>query len=62
MRYRLKLTPDDNGTFLVTSPDFPEVKTFGHTKAEAQRQGRAAIGEAIAARKAERTKKKPSKA
>ena len=35
IRYRVKLTPDDNDTFLVTSPDFPEVITFGETREEA---------------------------
>jgi hypothetical protein len=27
--YTVILTPDDNGTFLVTCPDLPEVATFG---------------------------------
>lgn len=34
MRYPVKVTPDDNGTFLVTFPDVPGA-TFGATKAEA---------------------------
>ena len=29
LRYPVKLTPDDNGTILVTAPDLPEVSTFG---------------------------------
>lgn len=29
MRYPVKLAPDDNGTVLVSTPDFPEVVTFG---------------------------------
>lgn len=48
--YRLALTPDDNGTYLVTSNDFPEVTSFGKTREEAIRQGEAAVLEAIAAR------------
>ena len=27
--YRVHLAPDDNGTVLVTSPDFPELTSFG---------------------------------
>ncbi len=48
--YPLILTPDDNGTFLVTCPDLPEVTSFGETEAEARAQGRAAVEEAVAAR------------
>jgi antitoxin HicB len=48
--YRVLLTPDDNGTLLVTCPDLPEVTTFGSNKAEALRHARDAIEEAIAAR------------
>ncbi len=33
MIYRLSLEPDDNGTVLVTSPDFPLV-TFGEDRAD----------------------------
>lgn len=33
-RYRLSLKPDDNGTILVTSPDFPVV-TYGDDEASA---------------------------
>ncbi|MGH6825153.1 type II toxin-antitoxin system HicB family antitoxin [Methyloceanibacter sp.] len=50
LRYRIKLEPDDNGTLLVTSPDFPEVTTFGESKDDALRHARNAIEEAIAAR------------
>jgi antitoxin HicB len=28
LRYPVKLSRDDNGTLLVTAPDFPEVATF----------------------------------
>lgn len=33
--YPVKLTPDDNGTLLVTFPDVPEAVTFGDDEAEA---------------------------
>jgi antitoxin HicB len=33
--YPVTLQKDDNGTFLVTFPDFPEAQTFGDTKDEA---------------------------
>ena len=52
LRYRIELEPDDNGTLLVTSPDLPEVTTFGEDKDEALRRARDAIEEAIAARMA----------
>ena len=48
--YHLELTPEDNGTFFVTSRDFPEVTTFGETKDDACRNAVGAIEEAIAAR------------
>lgn len=47
--YALSLTPDGD-TWLVTSPDFEELTTFGDTQEEACRNGRNAIEEAIAAR------------
>jgi antitoxin HicB len=50
IRYRVKLTPDDNDTFLVTSPDFPDVITFGETREEALRYAVGAFREVIAAR------------
>ncbi len=50
IRYRVKLTPDDNETFLVTSPDFPEVITFGETRKEALEKAVGAFREAIAAK------------
>jgi len=48
--YRIKLEPDDNGTFLVTCPALPEVTTFGDDEANAVRHAVGAIEEAIAAR------------
>jgi antitoxin HicB len=50
IRYRVKLTPDDNDTFLVTSPDFPDVITFGETREEALHYAVGAFREVIAAR------------
>src|SRR5712671_5042999 len=50
LAYRIKLKPDDNDSFLVTCPAFPEVATFGESKEEAQRAALGAIEEAIAAR------------
>ena len=48
--YPITLTPDDNGTLLVTSPDFPELASFGDTIEDALRHARGALLEAIAAR------------
>jgi antitoxin HicB len=48
--YRIEITPDDNGTFLVTSPAFPEVTSFGEDEAACRHWGELAIEEAIAAR------------
>lgn len=50
MFYRIELTPDDNDTFLVTSPDLPEVTTFGADEAESVAMGTQAVNEALAAR------------
>lgn len=47
--YRVKLTPDE-GTFLVTSPDFPELTTFGETRHDALSYAVGAFEEAIEAR------------
>ncbi|WP_304178146.1 type II toxin-antitoxin system HicB family antitoxin [Phenylobacterium aquaticum] len=48
--YRIELTPDDNDTFLVTTPDLPEVTTFAGTVEEASAVASAAIEEALSAR------------
>lgn len=48
--YPIKLTPDDDDTFLVTCPALPEVTTFGRTGEEIQHAATGAIEEAIAAR------------
>ena len=44
------LLEDDNGTVLVTSPDFPELTTFGDDPDEAVARAVDALEEAIAAR------------
>jgi antitoxin HicB len=54
LAYPVRLTEDDNGTLLVTCPDFPEVTTFGENESDALRHAVDAIEEAIAARMAER--------
>ena len=48
--YPVILTPDSNGTLLVTSPDFPELTSFGETLEDALEQARGALSEVIAAR------------
>lgn len=50
MFYPIELTPDDNGTFLVTCPDLPEVTSFGDNEEDAIAHGRNAVLEALAAR------------
>lgn len=50
LRYPIELTPDDNGTYLVTCPDLPEVTTFGEDAATAAAHASDAIEEALAAR------------
>ncbi len=50
LAYVIKLTPDDNDTFLITCPVLPEVTTFGKTDDEIHSAAVAAIEEAIAAR------------
>ena len=51
--YRVTLEPDDNGTLLITCRSLPEVTTFGDDEADALRNARDAIEEALAARIAE---------
>ena len=51
--YRVKLK-DDEGTVLLTSPDFPELVTFGNDKADALSYAVGAFEEAIAARVSDR--------
>src|SRR5438552_1466481 len=54
VNYPIVLTPDDNGTVLVTCPDLPEVTTFGEDEEDALRRAADAIEEALAARIAHR--------
>lgn len=46
--YKIELTPDDNGTFLVTCPQLPMVVTFGETKEEARTHAVEAIETVLA--------------
>ena len=48
--YPVKLTPDDNGTILLTAPDLPEVSTFGADKADALVRAADAIATALKGR------------
>lgn len=54
MDYRVNLAPDDNGTMLVTCPDFPEIATFGEDTNDALMRAMDALDEAIASRIADR--------
>jgi antitoxin HicB len=47
LEYRIMLTPDDNGTFLVTCPQLPIVATFGDTEEDARRHAVDAIETAL---------------
>lgn len=49
LAYPIDLT-DDDGTLLVTAPDFPELTTFGGDREEAIARAADALEEAIAAR------------
>jgi antitoxin HicB len=48
--YRIELTPDDDGSLMVTCPALPEVTSFGATETEAVSRASAAVEEALAAR------------
>ena len=50
--YRIEITIDDNGTFLITCPALPEVTTYSKTREDAYDHAKEAIEEALAARKA----------
>ena len=50
MHYPVKLTPDDNGTMLVTAPDLPEVSTFGEGVSDALIRAADAIATALQGR------------
>jgi antitoxin HicB len=49
MDYRVVLERDDNGTILVSFPDFPEAHTFGETKEEALLRAEDALATVIQA-------------
>jgi antitoxin HicB len=46
--YRIRLTPDDNGTLLVTCPQLPIVATYGRDEADAVRHAVDGIETALA--------------
>ena len=50
LEYPVILEEDDNDTLLVTSPDFPELTTFGDDRTEAIARAVDAFEEVIAAR------------
>lgn len=61
--YPVLLESDDNGTFLATCPDLPEVTTWGEDREDALQRAVDAIEEALAARIAHRDPiPEPSKA
>lgn len=45
--YAFRLKPDDNGTLLVTSPDFPELATFGENEIDATTRAAEALRDVI---------------
>ena len=50
LEYPIDIEADDNETLLVTSPDFPELTTFGDDRDEAIARAADAFEEVIAAR------------
>ena len=57
MRYSYQYEPDDNGTWLITAPDFPEVTTFSEPNVQdAKRRALDAIETAIQGRMTDRTR------
>lgn len=48
--FPVTLTPDDNGTLLIASADFPELTSFGESIEDCLRRARGALLEAIEAR------------
>lgn len=49
MNYPIRLEPDDNGTILVSFPDFPEAHTFGENRADAIVRARDALATVLEA-------------
>jgi antitoxin HicB len=54
LAYPIEMTPDDNGTFLVTCPDLPEVTTYGNDEADCMFRAVGAIEEALGGRISDR--------
>ena len=54
LSFPIRLTEEEDGTFLATSPDFPELTTFGEDREDALLHAVDALEEAIAARIAHR--------
>jgi antitoxin HicB len=54
LRYPVKLSRDDNATFLVTAPDFSEVVTFGEDEGDALIRAADAIATAMQGRISDR--------
>ena len=50
LAFAIELTPDDNGTLLITCPDLPEVTSFAADAAEAEMRARDAIETVLQAR------------
>ena len=50
LAYPVELTPDSNGTLMVTFPDFPEAATFGDDEADALLRAVDALETVLAAR------------
>ena len=50
LSYPVKVIEDDNNTYFVISPDFPELNTYGEDKDDALQHAVDAFEEAIAAR------------
>ena len=50
LRYPVNFTRDDNGTVLVTAPDFPEVASFGKDEVDALARAADAIATAMQGR------------
>jgi antitoxin HicB len=48
LTYAITLTPDDNGTFLVSVPELPWVHTYGATETIARAMAAHAIATALA--------------
>jgi len=52
--YSIRLKRDDNGTVLVSFPDFPEAQTFGDDEADAMARAVDALETAIIGRMSDR--------